>query len=89
MKKEKIITIDGARVNYIFSHGVKSIYGAYKTPSYNKIRAFNYWVEYLKKRGFIDVVIYGFNCNYFTLYARKNNDLLKITYANIYTYKII
>ena len=89
MKNKKLLTIDAGRVNHIFNCGVASLYGAYNNPSINKIRAFNYWREYLTARGFLDVVIYGFNCNYFTLYARKKNTLLKITYANIYEYKII
>ena len=89
MEKKKVLTIDAGRVNHIFNNGYASIYGAYNNPSINKIRAFNYWVEYLNKRGFNKVVIYGFNCNYFTLYAVKDNTLLKITYANIYEYKIV
>lgn len=89
MQKNKVLTIDAGRVNHIFNAGYASIYGAYNNPSINKIRAFNYWREYLNERGFYQIVIYGFNCNYFTLYARKNDTLLKITYANIYEYKII
>lgn len=89
MQKNKVLTIDAGRVNHIFKSGYASLYGAYNNPSSKKIRAFNYWREYLNERGFYQIVIYGFNCNYFTLYAIKNDVLLKITYANIYEYKII
>lgn len=91
MRNKKPATITAQQVNYIMAHGVSDIYNAYEKPSYNKVRAFNYWREYCAKRHLKNMVIYGHNCNYFTLYAidEKRSILVKITYANIYEYNII
>lgn len=87
MRKEKTITREA--VAHIINNGYKDIYDAYNKPSYRKVRIFYNLYNDLKKDGYNNIVIHGYNCNYFTLYATKKDILIKITYANTYYYKII
>ncbi len=83
------LTLTQAQAQHIINNGYADIYDAYNKPSIRKVKIYNSLYNELKKDGYNNIVIYGCNCNFFTLYAFKNNKALKITYANTYEYKII
>lgn len=52
---------------YTKTHLPRTMYEAYKQPSYNKVHSFAYWCNIIAQQGGYDIRILSANCQHYTI----------------------
>lgn len=59
---------------YTKTHLPRTMYEAYKQPSYNKVQSFAYWCNKITQQGGYDIRILSANCQRYTIGYLFNKD---------------